>query len=717
MGIAVVLAAAPDGLDGYRPARAALVIHAPDGRPVTPPGHARADQPLLLATDEEARAVQLGEEDAGRYRRIFLLQERAEWDAADAEIRQLSDTRLLGYVLRQRYLHPDRRASYEELAGWMQRYADHAGAERVHGLAQRRQPAGQRPPKAPNSERGERLSGSLERLGGLRTVSEKRAAEKQGADRQAGEERTDEAAPSPIASGEESVTVAPRSRTVSRPRTDRAAIARIEDLLRSGKPGPALSLLNQDEFGRSLDTAQYDLARSRIAAALYYAGDVGEALSLASASASRSGQLLPEAHWIAGLAAYRLKQVDRASRHFDAMAAGAPRSPWLAAAGHYWAARMHKLKGRNGQAGEQLLAAARYSHTFYGLVALRALGDTGSLRWQAPELSGRQLKALAERPEGLRAIALLQADQRDLAEMELQRIHPKGNALIEQALVTLADRAGLPALSLQIGNAVAGPDGAPYAAALYPLPHWKPRDGFALDRALVFAVMRQESRFDPRLVSSAGATGLMQIMPATAQHVQERNADIGDADTDRSALFDPARNMELGQRYLAELLTMPEIGGNLFLAAAAYNAGPGTLMRWRRDLSDVTDPLLFIESLPFAETRDYVEKVLANFWIYRLRLGQETASLDAVAAGGWPVYIAEDKRPAVEPTLVATKPPADLRPDAVPEAAPVPQEAPGIETATAAEAVPQGVLPGGALSGSSVAERETATPDGSDAKD
>jgi len=657
LGTAVVMCVSPDPTGGFRPAQAALVIHAPDGRPVIPPGFERADQPLLLATDEEARSVQLSEEDAHRYRRIFALQERGEWEAADWEIRLLEDKRLIGHVLRHRYLHPDRKASYDELAGWMQQYGDLAGAERIHGLAQRRQPAGQRAPKPPRGNDGERLTGSLERLGGLRpdpkpeTVAQEAVAEDGASDEQATEEKlADEkvadAAPEAAEDKEkQKITVAPRSRTTSRPRADHSAISRVQDLLRAGKPGAALALLSQDEVGKNLDSVQYDRSRARIAASLYYSGEIAQALSLASASAARSGNVVTDAHWIAGLAAWRLKQHDRAARHFDAMAAARPRSPWMAAAADYWAARAHAKKGRNEEARAHLAAAARFPHTFYGLLAHRTLGGIGNLQWQTPELTGLHLKALAEKPGGARAIALLQAGQRDLAELELRRIHPHGDSLAEQALVALADRAGLPALALQVGNAVTAPDGAPYTAALYPLPHWKPRDGFAVDRALLFAVMRQESRFDPKLISSAGAAGLMQIMPATAQHVQERNADIGEADTNRSGLFDPATNMELGQRYLGELLGYPEIGNNLFLLAAAYNAGPGTLARWRKDLADVIDPLLFIESLPYAETRDYVEKVVANFWIYRLRLGQEIGSLDAVAAGSWPFYMPVDARP------------------------------------------------------------------------
>ena len=729
LGLAVAYTLGPDGAVGLRPACAALIIHAPDGHAVVPPGPdsvpdphtpdfgeptgnpvigdpvmglpdpgipgdpsfgapaadastGPAGSPLLLASDDEARAVQLDEEDAGRYRRIFALQDRADWDAADAEMAKLKDRRLIGYVLRQRYLHPDRRAGYEELARWMQDYGDLAGAERVHSLAQKRQPAGQRAPKPPRGEERVRLVGSLERLGGLRTVAANEEDEEDG------------------------VTVAPRSRTVSRARSDRAAVARVEELLRSGRASNALTLLNQDEFGGRLDTVQYDAARARIAESLYFSGETAQALTLASASAARSGDMLPDAHWIAGLSAWRLKQPDRAARHFQGMAAAGPRSPWKAAAADYWAARaLARKPGKEKEAAEHLAAAARYPHTFYGLIALRTLGTLHDVRWQAPELSGRTLAAIAAKPAGSRAIALLQVGQRELAGMELQRIHPQGDSLVEQGMVALADRAGVATLSLRLGNAVAGPDGAPYAAALYPLPHWTPRDGFAVDRALVFAVMRQESRFDPRLVSSAGATGLMQILPSTAQHVRERHADIGSEDANRDALFDPSRNMELGQRYLTELLGMPEIDGNLFLAAAAYNAGPGTLARWRRELSDITDPLLFIESLSFGETRDYVEKVMANFWIYQLRLGQETASLDAVADGKWPSYIpveAPATQVAAQPDpLPAAKPAV---PAAVTAAAEKPTaEAPAAEPSVAdAPAVPARV--------ETVAERGEASP-------
>jgi soluble lytic murein transglycosylase-like protein len=160
--------------------------------------------------------------------------------------------------------------------------------------------------------------------------------------------------------------------------------------------------------------------------------------------------------------------------------------------------------------------------------------------------------------------------------------------------------------------------------------------------------MRQESRFESRLVSRAGATGLMQIMPETANDMVLGGDYAGN---DRRRLFDPAWNLGLGQRYLASLLGQTQIGGNLFLAAAAYNAGPANLTRWRKELEDVTDPLLFIESIPMRETRDYVHKVLVNYWVYQMRLGRTPETLDAVATGSWPVYLPADGQ---APTQVAT---------------------------------------------------------------
>jgi soluble lytic murein transglycosylase-like protein len=395
---------------------------------------------------------------------------------------------------------------------------------------------------------------------------------------------------------------------------------------------------------RRLDSVQYDSLRARIAAAAYYAGSRRAARALAVASAARSGEAVPGAHWIAGLAAWREDDFANAGRHFRAMAQMSGLSPWTAAAAAYWTSRCAERLGYPAEAERWLDRAARFDRTFYGLIARRALGQTSAFQWQVPPLTAQHLTVLGDTPAGWRAIALLQIGQDDLAEQELRRIHPRDNALLAEALVALADDAGLPALALQVGNAVATPEGGTFDAALYPLPHWTPPGGFGLDRALLFAIMRQESRFEPRLVSRAGATGVMQLMPETAADmVKEQGGQPLDfGGSDRRRLYDPLFNLALGERYLTTLLNSPQIAGNLFHMAAAYNAGPAYLLRWKHEMEEVTDPLLFIESIPIGETRDYLHKVLANYWIYQQRLGQPQASLDAIAAGEWPLYVPVD---------------------------------------------------------------------------
>jgi soluble lytic murein transglycosylase-like protein len=127
----------------------------------------------------------------------------------------------------------------------------------------------------------------------------------------------------------------------------------------------------------------------------------------------------------------------------------------------------------------------------------------------------------------------------------------------------------------------------------------------------------------------------MQLMPRTA-------AAMAGGKQARDKLADPETNLGLGQRYLAKLLTEEPVSGNLFMLAAAYNAGPGNLGKWLQTIRHNEDPLLFIESIPARETRAFVERVMTNYWIYKSRMGQQPNSLEAVASGEWPVYEGAD---------------------------------------------------------------------------
>ena len=156
------------------------------------------------------------------------------------------------------------------------------------------------------------------------------------------------------------------------------------------------------------------------------------------------------------------------------------------------------------------------------------------------------------------------------------------------------------------------------------------------DDALVNAVMMTESGGRPDAVSPKGAMGPMQLMPGTARAVMSRYA----PDQAGGNPWDPSTNMALGQAYLSVL--MGGVDDNLVRTAAGYNGGPGNVMKWDGRLNADQDPLLYIASIPLHETRDFVQRVRTNYWIYQLRLGQPTPSLDQVASHDWPRYIAQD---------------------------------------------------------------------------
>ncbi|MEM1395940.1 MAG: lytic transglycosylase domain-containing protein, partial [Pseudomonadota bacterium] len=144
--------------------------------------------------------------------------------------------------------------------------------------------------------------------------------------------------------------------------------------------------------------------------------------------------------------------------------------------------------------------------------------------------------------------------------------------------------------------------------------------------------------FKPNAKSRVGARGLMQVMPRTASYVAKDRKLATRAGRDR--LLDPAFNMKIGQMYVNYLLESLD-NEDLFEMATAYNGGPGNLRKWKSKLK-IDDPLLFIESIPNSESRDYVEKVLLNLWMYRQKLGQPTPSRDLVASGKAPAFEALD---------------------------------------------------------------------------
>ncbi|MEQ8355084.1 MAG: lytic transglycosylase domain-containing protein [Kiloniellaceae bacterium] len=549
----------------------------------------------------------LSSRDSDLYRRIFAVQEQGRWREADGLIGALSDRRLMGHVLAQRYLHPTAyRSKYKELKEWMDHYADHPQAKRIYNLALKRRPANYRRPPPPAAARskiawaGQRVSYDY---------------------------------------------ASPRQRSKATRRKVSRVLRQVRRNVLRQRFSVTEELLNQRSTQRLLDTVELDEARALVASGWFYYGEPARAYALAAPAARRSGRAAPMINWIAGLAAWRLGELDQAAAFFEALAEADNVAGWNAAAGAYWAARAHLKQQRPDRSSPLLRRAAAYPRTFYGLLARRALGMEIAFDFGAHQLEPRLTAQLSGNPAGSRALALLQVGDRELAERELVNGGQWGDPEMAEALLALAQHAKMPALAYRMGRQLAlasnnEDTGGVLDAALYPIPPWQPEGGFTVDRALIYAMMRQESGFNTKAKSPDGARGLMQLMPRTASYIARNNH--YHRGKGRNALFEPSLNMDLGQRYIAYLLVHERVQGDLFRLTTAYNGGPGNLGKWQRAIDADDDPLLFIEALPSKETRLFIERVLTNLWIYRQRLGQPAPSLERLAGGDWPRYEALD---------------------------------------------------------------------------
>ena len=535
--------------------------------------------PILLSV--------LSAEDVTLYREIFALGDRGHWQGADERIARLGNPLLLGHVLAQRYLHPAAAIESDaQLLQWLGAYGDHPDAGAIRDLLEAR--------------RAERLREQMRAA---------RAAQ-QAAARQARAKR----------SGTRPVALPGKKLNRRGGRVADAGPAANGD-------SPALLATLQRHTPAAMGE------RNPVFGTALYGGPATDAVDFSQWSTgvdARSAAGL----WRHGIAAWRSEEYAAAAAAFGAISERPDASTWLQAAGAFWAARAHLHARQPENVSHWLKVAASYSRTFYGLLAQRILGLPLRFRWQPDETDLAAARLVGSTAAGERALALVQIGEHQRAEAELAHASRRERGRFAHGAMVISERAGLAQLAMQLYERIY-PEGGGYDAAGYPVPYWRPEGGFTVDPALLFALARQESRFDPEAVSRAGARGLMQVMPATARHVVRRRAE-GFAD---QRLSEPETNLAVGQTYIELLVTEEDVGQDLFRLAAAWNGGPNNLKKWEFEGTTAgDDPLLFIETIPFGETRNFIERVLANYWIYRNRLNQPVPSLDSLAAGMWPTY-------------------------------------------------------------------------------
>ena len=343
-----------------------------------------------------------------------------------------------------------------------------------------------------------------------------------------------------------------------------------------------------------------------------------------------------EAAWWAGIAAFRLRDYPRAIQYFEIAATWQYFGPWNRSSGYYWAARARLAVGDVRGALEDLNYAAVYPTTFYGQLALAQLGREPNLDLTVPTLSLEEARTFLDRyPGARRAAALAQVGRLEDAEKELLLLHGFLSPAEDRTYLALAAALAAPTAQLRAAE-YGGPE---VAAGFCPVTTFAPDNGFVIDRAVLFAITRQESRFDPEAVSRTNARGLMQLLASTADDMESGRG----FRRQPTQLYAPGLNMRLGQAYVQWLIDNFHQDRDLTRIFAAYNGGPGWLDRWLVTQPPFEDPLALLESLPRQESRIYAERVLSHMAMCRRVYGQPTAELDALASGRPALYVPMDE--------------------------------------------------------------------------
>src|SRR5262245_44939779 len=374
------------------------------------------------------------------------------------------------------------------------------------------------------------------------------------------------------------------------------------------------------EHGQAIDTDQWWIERRLVARKLLDLDQPKRAYRVAREAAVPSrDNYRAEQQFTAGWIALRfLNDPATALAHFAKVAQGNHNPITLSRAG-YWQGRAAEALGRRDEARAHYEAAARYSTAYYGQIARARVGHKDIVLRPPPEPASDKA-----RHDVARAIELLYAiDERDLVAGGLADLGERSadDAAALAALGEVAARHHDARAMVLLGKAALG-RGLPldhYAFPAIGIPEYR-AIGPAIEPAVVYAIARQESAFNPRTVSSARAMGLMQVTPEAGRYVSKK---FGASFDEKRLLSDQTYNVQLGAAELGDLYA--DYRGSHILTFAGYNAGRGRVKEWIAKYGDPRDPKVdpidWVERIPFSETRNYVQRVLESLQVYRVRFG------------------------------------------------------------------------------------------------
>lgn len=526
----------------------------------------------------------LSAEDRTWYRQAFADVEARAWDRVEAALAARPDGPLHGPLQARYYLDPaSPQIDVSRLADWLERHRDLPQASEIARVARTR--GLEAPPALPPVQ-------TLRPQAGLTRRNRPRGVE-------------DGTMPAAIASA-------------------------INQRITEDDPDGARLLL--DGVDATLSAEARAEWRQKIAWSYYIENRDADAFAQARTVAEGGrGAWVAEGAWVAGLAAWRRGDCRDAAIGFAQ--ANQSSDPELSSAANYWLSRSFVRCRQPAQAAAALRRAARLDETLYGMLALEQLGQALPADHHRPDLTAQDWQRLTRVPNAARAAMLAEIGRRDDADALIRHQAQIGAPQDFTALARLARALGL--TTAQRSLAYNAPRGAEAeAAARWPVTDRSPRGGWKVDPALAFAHALQESSFREEVVSPANAIGLMQIRPIAARE----NAPALGLAAGSLDLKDPATNLAIGQQALAALAASPNIRGQLPKVMAAYNAGMTPVARWNGEVRDGGDPLLYMESIPYWETRGYVNIVMRNYWMYLRQAGAPAPSRLELAQNTWPSF-------------------------------------------------------------------------------
>lgn len=400
--------------------------------------------------------------------------------------------------------------------------------------------------------------------------------------------------------------------------------ARIRMLRRADRLAEAVALIKTvPRLDRSHDRDEWWIERRVLARKLLDEGDARNAYLVArDATPPDSDNYRAEQQFTAGWIALRfLHDPATAHAHFVKIAESSE-NPIALARGAYWTGRAAETMGRTQEALARYQEAARYPTAYYGQIA-RAKAGLGELHLNPfPALTGAQ-RSKAMHSDLVRAVELLYSiDARDYAWVMMADLGDKSTdigvmAVLSEVAAKYRDARGM----LLLGK-LALARGYRLEHAAFPtmgVPSYTPI-GPPVEPAIVYAIVRQESWFNPKTVSSANALGLMQVTPAAGRYVAGKFKAKFDQ---KRLLTDNVYNVQMGSAELGDVIR--DYRGSYIMAFAAYNAGRGRVKEWVSRFGDPrdpnVDPIDWVERIPFSETRNYVQRVMENVQVYRIRFG------------------------------------------------------------------------------------------------